>query len=375
MKGTCTHSPSWEDGVVISVLVLNWNGREYLSACITSVLEDACPHVEVLVVDNGSVDGSAVDVSLQFPEVRIVRHSSNLGFSQGYNRAAPEARGRVIVFLNNDTIVTPGWLGHLASELLSDPAVGVACSRVLFLDGSVINSLGGQLRLWTGSQELGYGQDKAFLEARRIVEPFYASGASMAIRRDLFNELNGFDPLIFAYGEDLDICWRARLRGYRVICVMESIVYHHGSAAWGIFNPKKVQLVTYGQIRAMVKSLSLRNLSHSIPAYVAFAVMKGIVISTLKRNPRYLIAVLAAFGAILNNLSDLRKERTRTQATRRFPDAVALKSEGFGLAVSPIEAWRVIRVAVSGGGLPRDRHVKDQMSRSITSSSHRQPRK
>jgi GT2 family glycosyltransferase len=93
------------------------------------------------------------------------------------------------------------------------------------------------------------------MDNRRAFQPFFASGASMAISKRLFQRLHGFDPLLFAYGEDIDLCWRARLLGYKILCVPSSVVYHRFSASFGIFSPRKYELGTHGQILAMVKSL------------------------------------------------------------------------------------------------------------------------
>ena len=113
--GACNHGAHWEETPLVSVMVLNWNKRELLRACLESLRPDICPHVEVVAVDNGSTDGSVALVKEEFPEVRVVAHAENLGFSRGYNAAVPEVEGRCLVFLNNDTEVERGWLAPLIS--------------------------------------------------------------------------------------------------------------------------------------------------------------------------------------------------------------------------------------------------------------------
>jgi GT2 family glycosyltransferase len=183
------------------------------------------------------------------------------------------------------------------------------------------------------------------MDNRRAFQPFFASGASMAISKRLFQRLDGFDPLLFAYGEDIDLCWRARLLGYKILCVPSSVVYHRFSASFGIFSPRKYELGTHGQILAMVKSLSIWNLLHSLPAYMAFAMLRGAALSVITRDFRFLSAVFRAMGNIVRESPQVFRSRHLTQHSRRLPDRDVLASEGFGLLASPREWWRILHVA------------------------------
>lgn len=342
--GCHTHDAGWDERPLVSVLVLNWNGKRFLRPCLRSLLGNTCPHVELILVDNGSTDESVSLVRSEFPEVRIVGHNDNLGFSQGYNVAVSHAKGRFLIFLNNDTVVKRGWLVPLIQHLIDNRDVGITTSKILFQGTQVVNTAGGYLKLWTGVGELGYGQPEEALPAGRLIEPFYASGAAMAIRRDLFEQLGRFDDRMFAYGEDLDLSWRARLAGYRIVHISESIVYHHLSGTWGGLNPRKVRMVTSHYIRAMLKCLSVMNLLHSLPAHVAFAVVKGLALSMIKTTPAYLVSVVAAFGDVIRDRNEIRRGRRTTQRLRRNPDRVALSSENFGLLDSPWHFWRLLRL-------------------------------
>src|SRR2546428_13428632 len=129
----CHHSSNWGEGTVASVLILNWDGQRFLPPCLNSVLTDACKHVEVCLVDNGSTDDSLACVGRDFPRVRMVALPENLGFGRAYNAAVDEISGRFVVFLNNDTVVEKGWLGPLINELLTEPKVAITTSTVLFV--------------------------------------------------------------------------------------------------------------------------------------------------------------------------------------------------------------------------------------------------
>lgn len=330
---------------MVSILVLNWNGEHYLRQCLNGLVQDACQHIEIVLVDNGSNDRSVALTANVFPRVRIIANPTNLGFSGGYNAAAPHARGRVLVLLNNDILVREGWIDPLIEPLLNDPKVGITTSKVLFLGTRILNSAGGYLKLWTGGGELGFGRDEASLPVDRIIEPFYASGAAMAIRKEVFERLGGFDSAMFAYGEDLDLSWRARLAGYKIRYVPGSVVYHHFSGTLGGFSPQKVRMVTHHHLRAMGKCLSAFSLLHSLPAYIMFALSKGIALTVIKRDFAYLVSVVSAVGDAIRGVGELRKQRQATRMHKMLPDRMALRSEGFGLMTSPWEFWRVLRVA------------------------------
>lgn len=327
----------------MSVMVLNWNGQRYLQSCLDSVTRDACKHVEVVLVDNGSTDGSVDLVRSQFPSVQVVAHATNLGFSTSYNLAVRQARGRYLVFLNNDTAVEVGWLVALIDHLIRNPAVGITMSKQLFMGTNVIVTVGGQLKLWQGTSELGYGQDEGSFDAREATEPFFASGAAMAISRELFDKLGGFDESIQLYCEDLDLSWRARMLGYKIRCVTGSVVYHHISGTSGPHSPAKLRLVVNHYLEVMLKCLSVPHLLHSLPAYACFTMALGCGLSILEFDLAYFKSVLLAFADAVDAREDVRRRRRHTQTRRLVADGSVLRSEGFGLVDSPWVLFRNLR--------------------------------
>jgi len=349
---TCSHATDW-DGQLVSVLVLNWNGERFLGPCLASVVRDACPHVEVVVVDNGSSDAS-LEIARQFPGVRVVPHGTNLGFSRGYNAAVPEVKGQFLVFLNNDTVVEQGWLVPLIETLRQQPTVGISGSMQLFYGTQIVNSVGGAFTLWTGGMDLGYGQPAASYRGRPYVDAFFASGAAMAIRRELFERLGGFEEYFFAYGEDIDLSWRARLLGYKIRTVLPSVVHHHHSASWGIFSPRKVRMVTRNQLIVNIGCLSTPNVLHSVPAYAVFALLKGAAMAVALRNINYLLATAAALIETGVSARTVWRRRRRIQASRLVPDREALRCEAFALFQSPLGWLRILR---AGRQVDRERKV------------------
>ena len=174
----------------------------------------------MIVVDNAGRDGAVVE---RFG-ARLIEPGRNLGYAGGCNRGALESTGDVLVFLNPDTVVDPGALGRLA-KTLDDPSIGIAMARLRLLDRpELLNSGGNVVHLtglaWAG----GYEQPAESVSELRDVP--YASGAALTIRKELFWELGGFTPELFMYHEDLELSWRARLRGLRVVVNPEADVYH-----------------------------------------------------------------------------------------------------------------------------------------------------
>lgn len=330
----CSHPVNWEAAPSASIMILSWNGKRFLEKCLRTLEDDQCPHTEIILVDNGSTDESVPFVREKYPWVKIVAHEDNLGYSSGYNRAAPFARGKILVFLNQDTWVERGWLSHLVNPLLTDLDIGMTTSRLILGNTGLIDSVGGYLKLWTGGGPLWAGKPSSEVEAERVI-PFYATGAAMAIRSSIFHDLGGFDEGMPAFAEDLDLSWRVRLNGYQIVGVPESIIHHHLSGSWGYFNPAKVRMVTGHQLRAMMKCLSFKHLLHAFPAYALLNLLKGVILSVTEHRMEFVLAAYRGLVDVLQNLEEIRHLRREVQSRRQYPDHLVLRSEEFGLFDTP----------------------------------------
>jgi N-acetylglucosaminyl-diphospho-decaprenol L-rhamnosyltransferase len=219
-----------------SVIVLNYNGRAWLEPCLGALAtQSGAPSFEVLLVDNGSTDGSIGFVAARFPSLRIVDNGRNLGFAAGNNAAARAASGEILVFLNNDTVPASDWLARLNLATLATidaPGRTLVTSRLVFLDRpETIDSAGdGYLRAG-GAFKRGHGAAAAAYAASR--EVFGACGAAFAIERQLFERLGGFDDDFFMVYEDVDLSYRARLAGHACWYAADAVVRHAGSATLG----------------------------------------------------------------------------------------------------------------------------------------------
>jgi hypothetical protein len=215
----------------VSIVIVNWNGRRFLDACLSAVAAQEGVSAETILVDNGSADGSAAYVAERFPWVRLVSLHANHGFAGGNNAGVREARGRFVAFLNNDTVPDRDWLRRLLDGVGRDETV-LATSRIVYMhDRGVVDSAGDGMLRWGGAFKRHHGGSVE--TAPPSGEVFGVCGAACVMARRVFDELAGFDERFFVSHEDVDLSYRARLRGYRCRYVAEAVVAHHGSATLG----------------------------------------------------------------------------------------------------------------------------------------------
>jgi GT2 family glycosyltransferase len=216
----------------ISVVVVTWNGRHHLQTCLSSLAAQLAVRAETIVVDNGSTDGTTEFVRSQFPWVRLVVLGENRGFAGGNNAGAREARGRLVAFLNNDTAADAGWLRALAAGIDERNGFALVTSRIVYMhDPDTIDSAGDGVLRWGGAFKRHHGEPASVALAPQ--EVFGVCGAACMMPKAVFEELGGFDEDFFASHEDVDLSYRARLRGYRCRYVADAVVRHVGSATLG----------------------------------------------------------------------------------------------------------------------------------------------
>lgn len=224
----------------LSIVILNYDGRRWLPACLDAVAAQRdAPVFETILVDNHSRDGSAELVRTSYPAVRVLETRANLGFAGGNNAGARAAAGDWLVFLNNDTVVDERWLASLWAAHVEHPEYAIVTSRLVFLhDPSIVDSAGdGYLRAGGAFKHGHGGLAASFAESREV---FGACGGAFMIRRDLYESLGGFDARFFMVYEDVDLSYRARLRGERVWYAADAIVKHAGSGSLGAVSPAAV---------------------------------------------------------------------------------------------------------------------------------------
>ena len=216
-----------------SIIIPNWNGAHHLTTCLDSLRRQSYPDFEVIVVDNGSTDGSLELLARGYPEVRVVALPENRGFAGGVNAGIREAQGEIIAVFNNDAEADSRWLEELAEALARHPEAGAVTPKVLLFDWrEVINTAGDFYGVDGVPGNRGVWQrDEGQFDREEYV--FGAAGVAAAYRRAMLDEVGLFDEEFFSFCEDVDLAWRAQLAGWKCIYVPQAVVYHKLSATGG----------------------------------------------------------------------------------------------------------------------------------------------
>ncbi|WP_370365968.1 glycosyltransferase [Maricaulis sp.] len=227
-------APAGTDAPRVSIIVPAYNQIAFTLACIESVFRSQ-PSIsfEILVGDDKSSDGTLAAAEVDIPNVRWIRHDPNLGFVRNCNATAAEARGSILVFLNNDTLVLPGWLDELVATLDGDVTIGMAGSKLIYPDGR-LQEAGGIFWQDGSAWNLGRFDDPRRPEFSYAREVDYISGAAIALPRPVWDEMGGFDELFVpAYAEDADLAFRLRKAGYRTLLQPRSQLLHFEGVSSG----------------------------------------------------------------------------------------------------------------------------------------------
>ena len=250
-----------------AIVILNWNGEKYLSRFLPVLLQHTTSdEVTIYVADNGSTDGSLALLKTQFATVKTVVLDKNYGFAGGYNRALAQIKADYYLLLNSDVEVTENWLNPLLKFMNSNADVAACQPKILSFDvrnqfehagaaGGFLDYLGYPFcrgRILANAEE-DHGQYDT------ITDIFWATGACLLIRASVFNECGGFDDEFFAHMEEIDLCWRLRSRGYRLVCVPQSTVYHVGGGTLHVEHPHKTYLNFRNNLLLLYKNLPQRK--------------------------------------------------------------------------------------------------------------------
>lgn len=242
---------------IVSTIIVNWNGSGFLKGCLESISRQSYPSFEVILVDNGSTDGSILFVRDNFPQTIIIENKSNEGFAAPNNQGIRAAKGKYIATLNNDTVVDKEWLSNLVNVAeLSENHVGMWAPKILSMkEPAKIDSVGGLL-IYKDGIARGRGrleEDRGQYD--RVEEVLFPSACSALYRKDMLDEIGYFDEDFFAYCEDTDLGLRARLAGWNAVSVPDAVVYHHYSGSAGRYSDTKAFLVERNHIWVVMKNL------------------------------------------------------------------------------------------------------------------------
>lgn len=245
---------------LVSIIILNYNGKDYIEECLDSVFNQTYKPIEIIVVDNASEDGSKEILKEKYLSgITLIENAVNLGFAEGNNIALKKANGEFIALLNNDAVADNRWLQELISAAQRcDLSFGMWASKILFYDDHKVIDTAGHLMYPDG---LNRGRGKGERDTGQYdkeEEIFFPSGCAALYRKKMLDEIGFFDPDFFAYGDDTDIGLKARLAGWKCLYVPTAFVYHRSSATTGRYSPIKAYLVERNRVWILVKYFPFR---------------------------------------------------------------------------------------------------------------------
>ena len=308
----------------IAIVILNWNGASMMRRYLPSVLQHSRGEAVVYVADNASTDDSVDMLRTEFPDCRIIQLEKNWGFAEGYNKALAEVEAEYYVLLNSDVEVTSHWLTPLIEFMDGHPEAAVCQPKLLSVDDrdsfEYAGACGGLLDRYgypfcRGRIFSTVEKDHGQYDSRK--EILWATGAALMIRSADYKAVGGLDGRFFAHNEEIDMCWRLRIRGRGVWCVPESRVYHVGGGTLPKSNPMKTFLNFRNNLTMLYKCLPDKELAHVMRVRRWLDYVAALEMLLLQRNVGDFKAVLRARRAFGKWKHDFDKDRHDIQASRK----------------------------------------------------------
>jgi GT2 family glycosyltransferase len=256
-------------GGIVSVIVVNWNRKELLRACLESLSKQSGVQIEIIVVDNGSTDGSAEMVENCSLPIKLIRNAENRGFCEANNQGFAAANGEWIALLNNDAEAEPNWLASMVAAVRSDPTIGMIASKILVWEDPTIIDKTGHL-IYLDGQNRGRGSGQRDVgQFDRVEEVLWPDGCAAMYKRDMIRQIGGFDEDFFAYGDDAELGLRGRIAGWKCVYAPGAVVKHHRGATLGVLSTARIELIERNRVLLAVKLFPWRILCLNAIFYLA----------------------------------------------------------------------------------------------------------
>ena len=272
---------------LVAVVILNWNGKKYLEQFLPALLASGYSNKKIIVADNASTDDSINFLQQHFPSVEIIRYATNEGFAKGYNSALKKVKSDYYVLLNSDVEVTPNWIEPVITLMESDASIAACQPKIRAYHNRQQFEYAGASGGWLDEFGYPFSRGRIF----DILEEdtgqyddaqtcFWASGAALFIKAKCYHEAGGLDEYFFAHQEEIDLCWRLQLAGYKIYVEPKSVVYHIGGGTLPKENNLKVFLNFRNNLIMLAKNLTLPEAVWKIPVRMALdavAAWKGLL--------------------------------------------------------------------------------------------------
>lgn len=309
----------------IAIVILNWNGAKLLQQFLPSVMEfSRGEFCEIIVADNGSGDESLSVLKNQFPEVTLLDLKQNYGFALGYNEALKQIEADYFVILNSDVEVTQGWLDAPIRIMKEDKTIAAVQPKILSYQQKTHFEYAGAAGGFIDRFGYPFCRGRIFDQVEEdtgqydsVMDIFWATGACMFVRADLFHEAGGFDAAFWAHMEEIDLCWRLKNLGYRIVYTPESKVYHLGGGSLAYDNPRKLFLNFRNNLWLLYKNLPGNQLFFIL---LVRMILDGIAALKLvgDRNFNGIKSVLKAHYHFYRSLNELHRRRMKVLRNKKF---------------------------------------------------------
>lgn len=314
----------------VAVVILNYNGAQMLRRFLPSVLEFS-PEAEVVVADNASTDDSLEVMRREFPTVRLVCLDKNHGFADGYNYALREVEADYYLLLNSDVEVTRGWLAPLLAFMDAHEDVAACQPKLLSYNNKALFEYAGGAGGFLDRYGYPFCRGRIFDAVEEdkgqydnVANLFWATGAALMIRSGDYWSAGGLDGTFFAHMEEIDLCWRLRARGRRIVCVPDSVVYHVGGATLNKSNPRKTFLNFRNNLLMLYKNLPEKELSQVMRrrALLDYVAAAKFLLSGNVGDFKAVVAARREFERIKGFYAAARKENLGKAVSDDIPERV-----------------------------------------------------
>lgn len=303
----------------VAVVILNWNGRELLSRFLPGVIQSRYPNLQLIVGDNASTDGSVAFVQKNFPDIQIIENAQNYGFAEGYNRILDQVNADYYVLLNSDVEVPENWIEPVIRVMEADEQIAAAQPKIKWQKDKTQFEYAGAAGGFMDINGFPFCRGRIFdlVEAdngqyNTGKEIFWASGAAFFIKKANWLESGGLDPDLFAHMEEIDLCWRLKNLGYKIIYCASAEVYHVGGGTLDANNPYKVFLNFRNNLMIIQKNLPLAEafIHLTIRFFIDLVALLQFLV---KGKPEFAAAVSKAHVQFFRNFHKTAAKRSHRQ--------------------------------------------------------------
>jgi GT2 family glycosyltransferase len=319
--------------ITISIIIPHFNGKDILTSCLNSLLKNNYSDYEIIVVDNGSSDGSQELIKNKFSQVILIENKSNKGYAGGCNSGISFTKGKYILFLNNDVEVADNFLQEIFNAMDADENIGLVQPKLLSMQKKThfdySGGAGGEIDIFgfpfaRGRVFIDLEEDKSQYDDMTN-EIFWASGTAVLIRKTLLDKIGSFDEDFFAHMEEIDLNWRAQLVGYKSVITLKTFLYHYSGYTLPAENPRKMYLNHRNNLIMILKNYSFLTLLWVFPIrlgleFIAFAY------AAVTGNKNWAIGVLKGVGFVISHFGSIWKKHIQVQKMRTVSDSEIMQN-------------------------------------------------